>query len=154
MQRRLLSLAPLLACVLLLHLGFAFATALPGPATTHTRVSDAAPPRTDPPVRTTRDGVASRSDSVRLEAHLPVTTLGAPTGQSPQRTVVANFDGKACGSVTRPGRNNPTSDRRDPVGQEACAPPDAPLRRANTADGRPLSTVTGPDPIRSSVLRC
>ncbi|MFF3869552.1 hypothetical protein [Micromonospora sp. NPDC001898] len=151
MQRRLLSLAPLLTCVLLLHLGFAFATALPGPATTHARVSGAAPHRTDPPAR---DGVASRADPVRLEAHLPVTTLAAPAGQSPKRTVVADFDGKACGSVTRSGRSNPTTDRRDPVGQEACAPPHAPRRRANIADGRPLSTVTGPDPIRSSVLRC
>lgn len=138
MQRRVVSLAPLLACALLLHLGFALATAPSDATTTHDRVPATAP-----------------TDSVRLEAYRVVTALATRTGQLPeQRTVVVDFHGKVCGSLLRPGRNSPAGDRRDPAAQATFAPPDAPLRRDSTAGGRPLATAAFPEPVRSSVLRC
>ncbi|MGC4805607.1 hypothetical protein [Micromonospora sp. DT233] len=159
MQRRIVAVVPLLACVLLLHLGLTcrppLATALPGPAATSTRA--------DPPAPAARTAVAppagvesrpARTHPVRLEAHRRVDALAPSTGQPPQRSVVAGLAGKAYASVTRCGRSNPTTDRRNPVAQEAAAPPDAPLRRENAADGRPLTAPASPDPLRSSILRC
>ncbi|WP_405099295.1 hypothetical protein [Micromonospora sp. NBC_01412] len=206
MQHRLVAVAPLLACALLLHLGFAsrppFAPAVQGLVATHARASVDAPPPTHAPVSThppvsthaptptdtptpepraavtaptTRTGAAprqvradlapvpaqaslapvpARADRVRFAAYLDVTALAARTGRSPQGTVGASFDGRAYGSVTRPGRSNPTTDRRDPVEQETSTPPDVSYRRDNTADGRPLTADAAPDPIRLSILRC
>ncbi|MFI0795512.1 hypothetical protein ACH4OY_22960 [Micromonospora rubida] len=212
MQHRLVAVAPLLACALLLHLGFAcrppLAPAVQGLVATHARASvDAptpthAPISTHPPVSThapasthaptptdtptpeprtavtapaTRTGAAprqvradlapvparaslapvhARADRVRFAAYLDVTALAARTGRSPQGTVGASFDGRAYGSVTRPGRGNPTTDRRDPVEQETSTPPDVSYRRDNAADGRPLTADAAPDPIRLSILRC
>ncbi|NBE83912.1 hypothetical protein [Micromonospora rubida] len=200
MQRRLVAVAPLLACVLLLHLGFACrpppAPAVQGLVATHAqtsvdapapeaRAAVAAPPTrtgtaprqvrlslapyfaqadlapvparadlTPAPARADRAQVPARADRLWFATYLDVTNPAARTGRSPQGTVVASFDGRACGSVTRPGRSNPTTDRRDPVNQEASTPPDVPCRRDNTADGRPLTADAAPDPIRLSILRC
>ncbi|EEP71026.1 hypothetical protein MCAG_01353 [Micromonospora sp. ATCC 39149] len=206
MQRRLVagSLAPLLVCALLLHIGLAcrapfdaaalntvapigpvgpVATtrpALPTPAAAPTiaigPIADAESSSTAGPMVTgstargstvtlrasVTDGpdpaaqgrAASRAGRVTLEAYRLVTTLAARTGQSPDPTVVTRFDGKACGSVTRFGRGNQSTDRRDPGPQASSALPDATVHRDNTADGRPVTADAGPDPIRLSVLRC
>ncbi|MFC8848171.1 hypothetical protein [Micromonospora sp. NPDC057141] len=173
MQRRLVTvlLAPLLACALLLHIGVAcrapLDAAVPLPTGTALDAStpataatpaDAAPraggdarpeaARAAVPPRTGRTG------PVTLEAYRVVTTLAARTGQSPVPTVVPRFDGKACGSVSRSGRGNQSTDRRDPGPQAVSALPDATVRRDNTADGRPADADAGPDPVRLSVLRC
>ncbi|MFI7438170.1 hypothetical protein [Micromonospora haikouensis] len=95
-----------------------------------------------------------RAGQVALEAYRLVTTLAAHTDQSPDPTVVPRFDGKACGSISRSGRGNQGTDRRDPVPQAGSALPDAAVRRGSTADGRPATADAGPDPIRLSVLRC
>ncbi|WP_229403531.1 hypothetical protein [Micromonospora okii] len=168
MQRRLVAVAPVLVGALLLHLGVACRPPLAAPDAPRARPPAAAPTRPDPPPampsdaesrataepRATGGSPAARVAPVRLAAHVAVAALTARTGQPPERTVVANFAGKACGSVTRPGRNSPTSDRRDPVTQAASAPPDAPLRRDNTAAGRPIAAVACPEAVRPSVLRC
>ncbi|MEV5821001.1 hypothetical protein AB0L22_17720 [Micromonospora haikouensis] len=95
-----------------------------------------------------------RAGQVALEAYRLVTTLAAHTGQPSDPTVVPRFDGKACGSVSRSGRGNQGTDRRDPGPQAGSALPDAAVRRGSTADGRPATADAGPDPIRLSVLRC
>ncbi|WP_431975015.1 hypothetical protein [Micromonospora haikouensis] len=124
----------------------------------------APPPEAAPRARAdARSGAASRAGvpprtgragQVALEAYRLVTTLAAHTGQSPDPTVVPRFDGKACGSVSRSGRSNQGTDRRDPGPQAESDLPDAAVRRGSTADGRPATADAGPDPIRLSVLRC
>jgi hypothetical protein len=167
-QRRTVAVVTLLACVLLLHLGFAcrppLAAAPAGPAAPAASPGPAAAPmRVEPSAVAAGVAVAAPADveprparahPVRLEAHRRVSALAASTGQPPERTVVANLDAQAYASVTRSGRGNPTTDRRSPVTQEAVATPDPPARRENTADGRPLTAPTCPDPLRSSILRC
>ncbi|TDC59063.1 hypothetical protein E1258_19330 [Micromonospora sp. KC207] len=108
----------------------------------------------DPAVRHRAASRTGRAGRVTLEAYRLVTTLAARTDQSPDPTVVPRFDGKACGSATRSGRGNQSTDRRDPGPQASSALPDATVRRDNTADGRPVTADAGPDPIRLSVLRC
>ncbi|MCX4470849.1 hypothetical protein C5N14_16600 [Micromonospora sp. MW-13] len=145
MQRRLVALAPLLACALLLHVSFAcrspLTTTAQGPVAAHA----AATPEPE---------TAAHPGRVTLEARPAVATLHARTDRSPAGTVVAGFDGKACGSVTRSGRGAQSTDRRDSVAQVTSALPDTHLRRDNTADGRPLTVDAGPDPVRLSILRC
>ncbi|SCE68263.1 hypothetical protein GA0070558_102320 [Micromonospora haikouensis] len=152
MQRRTVTvlLAPLLAGALVLHLGLACRSPLDAVAVTvapHPAVATASAADPGTPVRATARRVA-------LEAYRLVTTLAAHTGQPPDPTVVPRFDGKACGSVSRSGRGNQGTDRRDPGPQAGSALPDAAVRRGSTADGRPATADAGPDPIRLSVLRC
>ncbi|MFG3703562.1 hypothetical protein ACGF7U_02320 [Micromonospora sp. NPDC047670] len=162
MQRRLVAIAPVLIGALLLHLSVACrpplaATDVPqtrplATAPTHPGLPPATP--SDAESRATGGSPAAQVDPVRIEAHLAVAALTAWTGQPPGRTMVAYFAGKACGSVARPGRNSPTSDRRDPVTPVASAPPGAPLRRDNTVDKRPIVAVAPSEAVRPSVLRC
>ncbi|MFY1594859.1 hypothetical protein [Micromonospora sp. WMMD737] len=162
MQRRLVALAPVLVGALLLHLSVACRPPLAATDAHQTRPPATAPTHPGPPPATPSDAEsratgglpAAQVDPVRIEAHLAVATLTARTGQPQERIMVASFAGKTCGSAARPGRNSPASDRRDPVTQMACAPPDAPLRRDNTVDGRPIVAVAPPEAVRPSVLRC
>ncbi|MFI2666049.1 hypothetical protein [Micromonospora carbonacea] len=151
MQRRpgtAVRLVPLLVCALLLHVGLACRAPLDAVTVApHPAVAAASPADPGTPVRATARRVA-------LEAYRLVTTLAAHTDQPPDPTVVPRFDGKACGSVSRSGRGNQGTDRRDPGPQAGSAPPDAAVRRGSTADGRPATADAGPDPIRLRVLRC
>ncbi|MBB5825088.1 hypothetical protein [Micromonospora carbonacea] len=180
MQRRpgtAVRLAPLLVCALLLHVGLACrapldavaVTVAPHPAVAPHAVAPAAVAAASPadpgiPVRATARSAAApragvpprtgRAGRVALEAYRLVTTLAAHTDQPPDPTVVPRFDGKACGSVSRSGRGNQGTDRRDPGPQAGAALPEAAVRRGSTADGRPATADAGPDPIRLRVLRC
>ncbi|MFJ6197003.1 hypothetical protein [Micromonospora sp. NPDC092111] len=80
--------------------------------------------------------------------------MNARAGWSPDYARVAAVGGKTCASVTRTGRHQQSTDRRDPVAQEARCVPGVLTRRQHTGDGRPLTADAVPDPVRRSVLRC